>query len=163
MTHSICQIHEVYAYTRLLVCSAHLCLSLALSGRTLSQMPARPCVLNAGCPSRVILARIGDKWTALVIRCLAGRTLRYNELQREVAGISQKMLTQTVRALEDDGILLRKVYPVIPPMVEYSLTPLGRTLVLPVHAICDWAENHLPRIEAHRRERRRACLPKRAG
>jgi DNA-binding HxlR family transcriptional regulator len=114
-------------------------------------------VLNAGCPSRDLLARIGDKWTALVIRSLAGRTLRYNELQREVAGISQKMLTQTLRALEEDGLIVRKVYPVIPPMVEYSLTPLGRTLISPLHAICAWAENHLPGIEAHRRERRRAC------
>jgi len=124
-------------------------------------MPVRPCVLNAGCPSRGVLARIGGKWTALVIRSLAGRTLRYNELQREVAGISQKMLTQTLRALEEDGIIARKVYPVIPPMVEYCLTPLGRTLVLPLHAICDWAENHLPKIEAHRKACRRASGPKR--
>jgi DNA-binding HxlR family transcriptional regulator len=117
----------------------------------------RPCVLNAGCPSRGVLARISDKWTALIIRSLAGRTLRYNELQREVAGISQKMLTQTLRALEEDGVIARKVYPVIPPMVEYSLTPLGRTLVKPVLAICEWAERYLPRIEAHRR----ACVAKR--
>lgn len=60
-------------------------------------MPPRPCVMNATCPSRVVLARIGDKWTALIIRSLAGGTLRYNELQRAVAGISQKMLTQTLR------------------------------------------------------------------
>lgn len=118
-------------------------------------MPTRPCVLNAGCPSREVLARIGDKWTALVIRALDGRTLRYNELLRGVAGISQKMLTQTLRALEEDGLVTRKVYPVIPPMVEYSLTPLGRTLVSIVNAICQWAEHHLPRIEANRRECRR--------
>jgi len=121
----------------------------------------RPCVLNAGCPSRDLLSRIGDKWTALIFRCLARRTLRYNELQREVSGISQKMLTQTLRALEHDGLVTRKVYPVIPPMVEYSLTPLGRTLVRPLHAICHWAEHHLPKIEAHRRECRRAAAPKR--
>lgn len=119
-------------------------------------MPDRPCVLHAGCPSRDLLVRIGGKWTALVFRCLAGRTLRYNELQREVAGISQKMLTQTLRALEEDGLVTRKVYPVIPPMVEYSLTPLGRTLMVLLHAICDWAEHHAPKIEAHRRGRRRA-------
>jgi DNA-binding HxlR family transcriptional regulator len=124
-------------------------------------MPPRPCVLTAGCPSRDILSRIGDKWTALIIHCLAGRTLRYNELQRTVAGISQKMLTQTLRALEEDGLITRKVYPVIPPMVEYSLTPLGRTLVIPLQAICYWAEHHLPRIEACRKERRRACAGKR--
>jgi DNA-binding HxlR family transcriptional regulator len=119
-------------------------------------MPDRPCVLHAGCPSRDLLARIGGKWTALIIRCLATRTCRYNELQRTVAGISQKMLTQTLRGLEEDGLIVRKVYPVIPPMVEYSLTPLGRTLVLPMHAICAWAEHHVPKIEAHRRGRRRA-------
>src|ERR1700728_2781369 len=124
-------------------------------------MLSRPCVMNARCPSRDLLARIGDKWTALIIRSLAGRTLRYNELQREVAGISQKMLTQTLRALEEDGVVARKVYPVIPPMVEYSLTPLGRTLVKPVLAICEWAERHLPKIEAHRKERLRACGGKR--
>ncbi len=136
-------------------------LSRTAGGVMLAAMPTRPCVLNAACPSRAVLARIGDKWTALVIRSLAGRTLRYNELQREVAGISQKMLTQTLRALEEDGLITRKVYPVIPPMVEYSLTPLGRTLVSPVHAICAWAENYLPKIEAHRRERQRACSVKR--
>jgi DNA-binding HxlR family transcriptional regulator len=124
-------------------------------------MLTRPCVLNSGCPSRIVLALIGDKWTALIIRSLAGRTLRYNELQREVAGISQKMLTQTLRALEEDGVIARKVYPVIPPMVEYSLTPLGRTLVKPLRAICEWAERHLPKIEAHRRERLRTCGAKR--
>jgi len=114
-------------------------------------MLARPCVLSAGCPSRDVLARICAKWTALIIRSLAGRTLRYNELQREVAGISQKMLTQTLRALEQDGVIARKVYPVIPPMVEYSLTPLGNTLVEPLLAICAWAEKYLPKIELHRK------------
>lgn len=121
----------------------------------------RPCVMNLACPSRGVLARISDKWTALIIRSLAARTLRYNELQREVAGISQKMLTQTLRALEEDGVIARKVYPVIPPMVEYSLTPLGRTLVKPVLAICEWAERYLPKIEAHRREHQRMCARKR--
>jgi DNA-binding HxlR family transcriptional regulator len=124
-------------------------------------MPDRPCVLHAGCPSRDLLARIGGKWTTLLIRCLATRTLRYNELQREVAGISQKMLTQTLRALEEDGLITRKVYPVIPPMVEYSLTPLGRTLMAPMQSICDWAERHVPHTQAHRRGRRRAAGPKR--
>ena len=136
-------------------------LSRTGGGVMVRKMLTRPCVLKAGCPSRDVLARIGDKWTALIIRSLAGRTLRYNELQREVAGISQKMLTQTLRALEEDGVIARKVYPVIPPMVEYSLTPLGRTLVKPVQAICEWAERYLPKIEAHRRERQRMCGGKR--
>jgi DNA-binding HxlR family transcriptional regulator len=123
----------------------------------LQGMPVRPCVMNAACPSRDVLSRVSDKWAALIICCLARRTVRYNELQREVAGITQKMLTQTLRALEEDGVIARKVYPVIPPMVEYSLTPLGRTLVKPVLAICEWAEKHLPRIEAHRRQHQRMC------
>jgi DNA-binding HxlR family transcriptional regulator len=116
-------------------------------------MVNRPCVMNPSCPSREVLGRISDKWAALVIRALAERTLRYNELQRTVSGISQKMLTQTLRGLEEDGIVVRKVYPVIPPMVEYSLSPLGRTLVKPVLAICEWAERHCPGT-AERRKRR---------
>jgi DNA-binding HxlR family transcriptional regulator len=119
-------------------------------------MSNRPCVLDARCPSRAVLSRVGDKWAALIIRCLAKRKRRYNELQRDVAGISQKMLTQTLRALEEDGLIDRKVYPVIPPMVEYSLTPLGKTLVGPLGAVCEWAEKHLPTIEAHRRARLKA-------
>ena len=117
--------------------------------------------MNEGCPSRAVLSLVGDKWAALIILCLAARTVRYNELQREVAGISQKMLTQTLRALEEDGLIARKVYPVIPPMVEYSLTPMGRTLAGPLHAICDWVERHMPKIEAHRRERMKSCEGKR--
>jgi DNA-binding HxlR family transcriptional regulator len=128
-----------------------------VGGGTLSRMLLRPCVLRPSCPSRAVLTLICDKWTALIIRSLAARTLRYNELQREVAGISQKMLTQTLRALEEDGVIARKVYPVIPPMVEYSLTPLGRTLVKPLHGICLWAEKYVPKIEAHRKGRRRVC------
>jgi len=127
-----------------------------LGGAIMPPMLPRPCVLRPSCPSRGILALICDKWTALIVRSLAGRTLRYNELQREVAGISQKMLTQTLRALEEDGVIARKVYPVIPPMVEYSLTPLGRTLVKPLHGICLWAERYVPKIEARRKEYRRA-------
>jgi DNA-binding HxlR family transcriptional regulator len=121
----------------------------------MARMPDRPCVLNACCPSRDVLSRVGDKWAALIIRCLAKRKRRYNELQRDVDGISQKMLTQTLRGLEEDGLIDRKVYPVIPPMVEYSLTPLGKTLVEPLGAVCEWAEKYLPKIEAHRRERQR--------
>lgn len=129
-------------------------------GYTPGMLP-RPCVLNAGCASRDVLARICSKWTALIIRSLAGGTLRYNELQRVVEGISQKMLTQTLRALEEDGVIARKVYPVIPPMVEYSLTPMGRTLVKPLQVICEWAETYLPKIETHRRECQRKCAGKR--
>jgi len=111
---------------------------------------SQPSVMNAHCLSRVVLSRIADKWTALIIRALAGGTRRYAELQREIGGISQKMLTQTLRSLERDGLVSRKVHPVVPPKVEYTLTPLGRTLIEPLHAICRWSEKHLPQLEANR-------------
>ena len=110
----------------------------------------RPCVLNAQCGSRQVLDRIADKWTALIIQVLSGGTKRSGELRRAISGISQKMLTQTLRSLENDGLVARKVYPVIPPMVEYSLTPLGRTLTEPLEAICQWAEKHLAELESAR-------------
>ena len=103
-------------------------------------------VLNPSCPSRQVLERIGEKWTALVIRVLADGTHRYSDLQRRVGGVSQKMLTQTLRGLERDGLIARRVYPIVPPRVEYSLTPLGRTLIEPLDAICRWAERHLPEM-----------------
>src|SRR5437016_12142553 len=79
-------------------------------------------VMDAQCPSRLVLDRIADKWTALIIQVLAHGTKRYAALQREIGGISQKMLTQTLRSLERDGLVQRKVHPVVPPKVEYSLT-----------------------------------------
>jgi DNA-binding HxlR family transcriptional regulator len=107
-------------------------------------------VYDASCPSRTALNRIGDRWTALIVGVLAERPHRFGELRRRVDGISQKMLTQTLRSLEDDSIVNRRIYPVVPPMVEYSLTPLGRSLIEPLEAICRWAEEHLPELEAAR-------------
>ena len=98
-----------------------------------------------------MLDRIADRWTALVIRALAEGTMRYGELQRRIRGVSQKMLTQTLRSLERDGLVTRRVHPVVPPMVEYALTPLGRTLIRPLEAVCDWAETHLPELLAARK------------
>jgi len=109
-------------------------------------------VMSEACPSRAVLDRIADKWTALIIHALSGGTLRYGELQRRVGGISQKMLTQTLRSLENDGLVGRVVYPVVPPMVEYSLTPLGRSLQEPLSAICRWAERNLPRMLENRKK-----------
>lgn len=107
-------------------------------------------VMDPACPSREVLNRIADKWTALVIYALGEQTLRYGELQRRIGGVSQKMLTQTLRSLEDDGLVVRKIYPVVPPMVEYSLTPLGRSLKEPLFAVRRWAEKHLPQLLANR-------------
>src|SRR6059058_1488899 len=107
-------------------------------------------VLKPQCPSRIVLERIADKWTALIIQVLANGTQRYASLQRTIGGISQKMLTQTLRSLERDGLVLRKVHPVVPPKVEYSLTRLGRTLIDPLHALCRWSEKHLAELQANR-------------
>jgi len=76
--------------------------------------------------------------------------MRYAALQREIGGISQKMLTQTLRSLERDGLVRRTVHPVVPPKVEYALTRLGRTLIEPLHALCRWSEKHLPELQANR-------------
>ena len=106
--------------------------------------------MDAQCPSRLVLDRIADKWTALIIQVLAHGTKRYAALQREIGGISQKMLTQTLRSLERDGLVQRKVHPVVPPKVEYSLTRLGRTLIEPLRALCRWSEKYLHELQANR-------------
>ncbi|HEY6112438.1 MAG TPA: helix-turn-helix domain-containing protein [Chthoniobacterales bacterium] len=109
-----------------------------------------PSVMEPQCPSRLVLERIADKWTALIIQILSKDTMRYSALQQRIGGISQKMLTQTLRSLERDGLVQRKVYPVVPPRVEYSLTRLGRTLIDPLRALCRWSEKHLPELQANR-------------
>jgi DNA-binding HxlR family transcriptional regulator len=107
-------------------------------------------VLDEACPSRVLLDRIADKWAALIIHLLGDGRQRFSELERQIGGISQKMLTQTLRELERDGLVARTVYPVVPPHVDYRLTPLGRSLRDPLEALCAWAERHVPEIQAAR-------------
>ena len=103
------------------------------------------------CPAREILDRIADKWTTLVIGMLSTEpTVRFSELRRRIDGISQKMLTQTLRDLERDGLILRQVYAVVPPRVEYSLTPLGVTLRDPLHALEVWASQHMHEVRSAR-------------
>ena len=109
-----------------------------------------PNVLSSQCPTRRVLDLIADKWTTLVIYLLSGGTKRYGELQREIQGISQKMLTQTLRKLEEDGLVKRTVFPEVPPRTEYELTPLGRTLREPLSALCRWAAEHLGEVEVAR-------------
>ncbi len=103
-------------------------------------------VYSAKCPTRLVLNRIADKWTVLIVGALATETKRFGELRREIDGISQKMLTQTLRGMERDGLVNRKVYPTIPPKVEYSLTTLGRSLVGILEEIRSWAENNIEQI-----------------
>lgn len=100
------------------------------------------------CPTRKILDRIGDKWSVLIIGLLAGGTKRFSELQRQIGGISQKMLAQTLRTLERDGLVRRTVYAEVPPRVEYMLTPLGATLYEPIDALRRWTEGHIGEVLA---------------
>ena len=93
------------------------------------------------------LARIGDKWTVLVVELLRDGPMRFNELRRTIDSISQRMLTLTLRGLERDGLVTRTLYPTIPPRVEYELTTLGRTLREPLGAIAQWARTHRPAID----------------
>lgn len=105
----------------------------------------------AACPSRQLLDRISDKWVALVIAALDGpRSMRYSELSRRLAGVSQKMLTQTLRSLERDGLVTRTVIPTVPVTVTYELTDLGRSLQSVMYALKDWAEAHMDEVLASR-------------
>jgi len=110
----------------------------------------RPDVFNPNCDSRQVLALIADRWSMLIIYALGRQERRHGELKRMIGGISQKMLTQTLRSLERDGIVSRRVHATVPPSVYYRLTPLGKTLMHPLRSICKWAEGHLPQVRAAR-------------
>lgn len=113
-------------------------------------MESSSTVYAANCATREALQRIADKWTSLIVGLLADRPRRFGELRRGVEGISQKMLTQTLRSLERDGLVHRRVCPTSPVTVEYSLTPLGVTLAEPLAAVRDWAERHVEEVLAAR-------------
>ena len=98
------------------------------------------------CPSRVVLDRIGDRWTVLLVGALADGPRRFGELARDVDGISQKMLTQMLRSLERDGLVRRTVHAVVPPRVDYELTDAGRSLLGPLSALTAWAVDHMDNI-----------------
>lgn len=100
-------------------------------------------VYDSACPTRLVLDRIADKWTVLIVGCLASGTHRFGELRKEIDGISPKVLTQKLRELERDGVVARKIYASVPPRVEYRLTPLGETLIGLLDGIRDWAESNI--------------------
>jgi DNA-binding HxlR family transcriptional regulator len=102
------------------------------------------------CRAREVLQRVGDKWSVLAIDLLGQGTMRFTELHRAIDGITARMLTVTLRGLERDGIVTRTIHPVIPPRVEYALTPMGRTLLDTIGQLVDWADSHLPEIQAAR-------------
>jgi DNA-binding HxlR family transcriptional regulator len=99
-----------------------------------------------------VLARVGDKWSVLVVTRLGERAMRFNELRRSIGGISQRMLTLTLRGLERDGLVTRTVFPTIPPRVDYALTPLGQDLLQPVSALGAWALRNQPKIARAREQ-----------
>lgn len=107
--------------------------------------------LDLNCHTRRGLELLSDKWTLLVLISVREEALQFSQILAHLEGISKKMLTQTLRGLERNGLVRRVVYPVIPPMVEYSLTSLGQTLVEPIWALRDWSEQHIDEVE-HARE-----------
>ncbi len=105
-----------------------------------------------------VLARIGDKWSVLIVMLLSGGPRRFNEMKRMIDGISQRMLTLTLRGLERDGLVTRTVYPTIPPRVDYELTPLGRSLREPVVALGGWAQANIDAIDAAQADFDKRCV-----
>jgi DNA-binding HxlR family transcriptional regulator len=109
---------------------------------TYTDVPGADDPLDKDCPIREVLDRVGDKWSTLVVVRLGQRTHRFNELHREIDGISQRMLTLTLRQLVRDGLVSRTAYATVPPRVDYELTELGRTLLAPITALHEWAVAH---------------------
>jgi DNA-binding HxlR family transcriptional regulator len=117
-----------------------------------TKQDAPPTVFDLQYGSRQVLDLLAEKWTAHVLYALAFGVKRHGELKREISGISQNMLTRTLRNVERDGLVKRTVYHVVPPRVEYALTPLGQTLTELLKEVCTWAQTHFAEIEAARGE-----------
>jgi DNA-binding HxlR family transcriptional regulator len=111
----------------------------------------QPNAYAGACPTRVVLDRIADKWAVLILGLLAEGPMRFNSLRRSIERLSQKVLAQTLRRLERDGLLTRTAFPTVPVTVEYALTPLGRTLAETVDALRLWAEAHITEVQAAQR------------
>lgn len=127
---------------------------------SLSEQVRRGDLMAAACPSRDVLKHVTSRWGVLVLIALEGGTLRFSELRRSIGGVSERMLAQTLQWLEGDGLVDRVAHAVVPPHVEYSLTPLGREAAAKVRALADWIETSLPRI-AERWDERGSGRPKR--
>lgn len=112
----------------------------------LSELMRRGELFAVQCPSRIILQHVTSRWGVLVLVALMGGTHRFSDLRRKVGGVSEKMLAQTLQCLEQDGFVDRVSFPVVPPHVEYTLTPLGREIGQKVEALADWIETNLPVI-----------------
>ncbi len=118
-------------------------------GVPLSVLLGRGDLLSTACPSREVLKHLTSRWGVLVLIVLENRTHRFSELRRAVGGVSERMLAQTLQWLEADGMVQRVAYQVVPPHVEYSLTPLGQEAAAKVRALADWVEVNMPRIGAY--------------
>ena len=103
-------------------------------------------VMSPDCPSRSIMQRMGDKWTPLVFLALEAGPRRFSQLRQDIGGVTPKVLTQTLRSLERDGLLTRTIYPEVPPRVEYELTALGATLLGPLAVVREWSQDHAEKI-----------------
>ncbi|MBT9521491.1 MAG: helix-turn-helix transcriptional regulator [Dechloromonas sp.] len=121
---------------------------VAEASSTLSARMRRGDLFAEKCPSRDVLKHVTSRWGVLILVALLGGTHRFSDLRRKTAGVSERMLAQTLKWLEGDGFVARKAYPVVPPHVEYSLTPLGHEVALKVEALADWIEGNLPQIMA---------------
>lgn len=109
-----------------------------------------PDVMDPGCPSRGVLRRIGERWTPLVIEALRDGPLRFTQLRNAIGGVTPRVLTATLRGLEQDGLLTRKIFAEVPPRVEYELTTLGISLLEPIRVNREWAQHHLGEVLAAR-------------
>jgi len=116
----------------------------------LSDIFDRGDVMEANCPSRRMFQHVTSKWGALALIALLGGTMRFSALRRRIGGVSERMLSLTLQQLESDGLLERKAMAVVPPHVEYTLTPVGRETALKVHDLVDWIETNIPRLEQNR-------------
>lgn len=122
----------------------------------LSERMRRGQLFAADCPSRGVLDHVTSRWGVLALVALRDGTLRFSELRRRIGGVSEKMLAQTLQALEEDGFVLRTAHPEVPPRVDYRLTPLGTEVAAHVAALVDWIELNLPRVQRMRQARRHA-------
>ncbi|MCP2338571.1 winged helix-turn-helix transcriptional regulator [Actinomadura rupiterrae] len=105
---------------------------------------------DPSCPTRLVLDRIGDKWSVLIVLSLLDGPRRFTQLRDRIGGVTPKVLTHTLRGMEHDGLLVRRVFAEVPPRVEYELTPLGHSLRAPIQAVTDWAEAHVGQVMAAR-------------
>lgn len=126
--------------------------------------PSHSKLSQEACPAvREVLDRVGDKWSVLIVSVLGDGSMRFSELRRSIDGISQRMLTLTLRGLERDGLVTRTIYPTVPPRVDYELTRLGRTLLEPLTALAEWAQKHRTPIQEARLRYDAAAATQRQG